>query len=88
MELMEPDIAQLGGVVVVAIAFIELLKYVIGKFVPNATQRQSDTLDTIADNHLNHIEAAVREQTVHNDSWHEKQFEILVEIKSILGERR
>lgn len=76
------DALQLGGTVAVTIGFIELIRFLIGKFVPTDGRRQADTMETIADNHLNHIEEAIKEQTRCNNEWHEKQFQILCEINA------
>lgn len=53
----------------------------------NGTNILQKELNIISENHLNHIEQAIREQTEQNNKWHQEQYKVLCEIKGILEKK-
>ena len=79
-------IADLGGTVVVAgmgFYFVYLTKS-----IKNGNGGLGGKLDKISDNHLDHIESAIDRQTENSNDWHQKQFQVLCEIKGELKSLR
>ena len=88
---MEEDLiklAEYGAVGAVSIALTYLwLKY-LNRNSNGYDRKVYEQITTISSNHLNHIEQAIKDQTESNNDWHRKQLECLIEIKTILNERR
>ena len=86
---MDDNIYQLlltGGAVAVLYAIYLIVKVIFGKKKNENTtdtdysKQMAQDIGLISENHLNHIESAIREQTSSNDEWHRKQYEILCQI--------
>jgi len=73
------DFADLGSTVVVTLAFI-LYLYMEQKKKKNG----NGIIEKIASNDLQHI---LKELEIGNE-WHQKQLECLIEIKTVLNERK
>ena len=87
---MSNEIYQYGIVGVALIYALEkgyqLFKGVLAKYNPpdESSNGVKLALNKISENHLHSIEETIKEQTRNNNSWHEKQYQVLCEIKGLL----
>ena len=88
---MTPEMLQLGGVFILALSLIELVKFIITKYTRNGNGKVEDTLKGLLkqaelanSNNLVHIFKEAEKQTCQ----HERQIELLTKICSILDERK
>ena len=88
---MTPEMIQLGGVFILALSLIELVKFIITKYTRNGNGKVEDTLKGLLkqaelanNNHMTHIYSEIKRQT----EQHERQVELLTKICSILDERK
>jgi hypothetical protein len=82
---------ELGGIAgLFALFIVQYFQYQKVKSNPmNGTGKAILTeLQNQNSNHLEHLQRAVEKLNDDANDWHRKQFEVLVEIKAILQERR
>lgn len=81
---MTPDIYQLGGAVVIALASFELVKYLVGKFVPSKDNIYQDKMFTQVSNHLQtlveEVKGELSELRKEMRCYHEAEYEVLCKI--------
>ena len=80
--MIETEFIQLGGVVIVVMVFGKIMELLISKIRPG--KGIENQLNMIASNHLKHMYSEMQKQTTQ----HNKQIEVLTEIKTILNERK
>jgi hypothetical protein len=89
---METEIFKSGeivGMFAIAMALIELIKFLVNKYSRNGGLEGK--LDKISGNHLSHIYGEMQHQTNQHERQiyqHEEQTKILTKIATILEERR
>ena len=84
---MTSETLQIGGIIGITIALIELLKFVITRYTSNGKNGNYEMerqLKMMNENHLIHLLDAIQKQTEDENEWHRKLFEILVEVKTVL----
>jgi len=83
---MQNEVYQLlltGGAIGILYAVYLIVKVIFDKKKntdANYSKQMAREIGIISENHLNHIEQAIREQTADNSEWHRKQYEILCQI--------
>lgn len=73
---------ELGGIVVVVVALARVIELIVNKFIPN--KGITGQLDKLTNNDLSHIQTELEKHT----SQHDTQTGVLIEIKTILNERK
>jgi hypothetical protein len=89
---MEPELLQLGGSIIIALAAFELIKYIIGMFIPSDGKKYQEQMLKQVSNHLHTEVAEIGDgiEALRNDlrEYHEAEYTALVEIKTVLRERK
>ena len=85
---MEQNLAEYSAIAIIVIFLIkEMFSFLkVRKSCSNGGLTKQVQL--IGENHLEHILKAIERQTNENSEWHRKQTEVLIEIKTILRERK
>lgn len=73
---MTQEAQQLGAILAVAIALIELVKFIISKYTGNDS-KLLEQVTKMNNNHLTHLESAIREQTKLFQEDHNKNIEAI-----------
>lgn len=89
---MEIDSLQLGATFMLATGLVRIIELLINKFaIRNGNDYNKKTYEVghqISTNDLSHILEAIKTQTQYNREDHQKQTEVLIEIKTVLEERK
>jgi len=85
---MNENYIQLGGVFLLAMSLVEIIKVLLSYMFKNNGQNNynnvTEQLQTLGDNHLTHIYGELEKQTLQ----HEKTIQLLTEIAITLRERK
>lgn len=86
---MTQETIQLGATFAIAMALIELVKFVVGKYTNASGDKSKEILEQVTktnENHLPHVEDAIREQTKLFQQDHIRNVEVLYQIKAAIDQ--